>query len=66
MPERNILLVHRANFGAGQAALPKQSFDQLLGTELLSLESGKAVLALNVKSEFLKQHGFAHGGVIGS
>jgi uncharacterized protein (TIGR00369 family) len=50
-------------FDVGQAVLAKQPFSRFLGTELLLLESGKAVLALNIRPEFLQQNGFVHGGV---
>jgi uncharacterized protein (TIGR00369 family) len=51
-------------FDTGEAVLTKQPFSKFLGAELLSLESGRAVLALNVRPEFLQQNGFVHGGVI--
>ncbi len=48
----------------GRAILAKQPFSQFLGTELVELASGRAVLALDVKPEFLQQNGFVHGGVL--
>lgn len=48
----------------GQGILAKQPFSQLLGTELIRLESGHAELALTLKPEHLQQHGFAHGGLV--
>jgi len=48
----------------GQRILGRQPFSVYLGAELVSLEPGRAVLALNVREELLQQHGFVHGGVI--
>jgi uncharacterized protein (TIGR00369 family) len=48
----------------GKAVLQQQPFSQSLGTELVSFESGRAVLGLTVRPEFLQQHGFVHGGVL--
>jgi uncharacterized protein (TIGR00369 family) len=48
----------------GQSVLQKQPFSAHLGTELVSFEPGRAVLALDVRPEFLQQHGFVHGGII--
>ncbi len=48
----------------GQSLLQKQPFSLYLGTELIALETGRAVLALNVHQALLQQHGFVHGGVI--
>ena len=48
----------------GKAVLDKQPFSKFLGAELVSLDSGKAILALAVRPEFLQQNGFVHGGVI--
>jgi len=48
----------------GRLALASQPFSQYLGTELVSFEPGRAVLALSTRPEFLQQHGFIHGGVL--
>jgi uncharacterized protein (TIGR00369 family) len=48
----------------GLSVLERQSFSQYLGTELVTLEPGRAVLALTVRDEFKQQHGFVHGGVL--
>jgi uncharacterized protein (TIGR00369 family) len=48
----------------GRKTLASQPFSQFLGAELVSLEPGRAVLALNVRAEYHQQHGFVHGGVI--
>lgn len=48
----------------GRAVLAAQPFSQLLGTELLAFEPGRAELALDLKPDHLQQHGFAHGGVV--
>lgn len=46
------------------SVLQSQPFSQLLAAELVSIEPGKAVLAVPLKEEYKQQHGFAHGGVI--
>ncbi len=51
-------------FKLGQAALARQPFSAYLESELVSFEPGRATLALNVRSDFLNQHGFVHGGVV--
>lgn len=48
----------------GRAALERQSFSTLVGAELVSLEQGRAVLALPVRPDLLQQHGFVHGGLV--
>ena len=48
----------------GKMVLEQQSFSKFLGTELVSFEQGRAVLALMKRPEFLQQHGFVHGGII--
>ena len=48
----------------GRAVLERQPFSRHLGAELIEFEQGRAVLALDVRPEFLQQHGFVHGGVI--
>ena len=48
----------------GFAALNSQPFSRHLGTELVAFEQGRAVLALEVRPEFLQQHGFVHGGIV--
>lgn len=48
----------------GERVLASQAFSQLLGTELVSLEEGKAELRLAIRDDFLQQHGRVHGGVI--
>jgi uncharacterized protein (TIGR00369 family) len=45
-------------------ALEQQPFSQLLGTELVSIASGTAELALAIHAGLKQQHGFLHGGVI--
>lgn len=47
----------------GQLVLARQPFSLHLGAELLEFERGRAVIALNVRPEFLQQHGFVHGGI---
>lgn len=49
----------------GRHVLSLQPFSVLLGTELLELAPGRAVLALTLDKRLTQQHGFAHGGVIG-
>lgn len=49
----------------GQGVLAQQPFSVLLGTELLELEPGRAVLALALTDRLKQQHGYAHGGVVG-
>lgn len=51
-------------FEFGRKVLKEQPFSVLLGTELTSFESGKAVLTLAVREELKQQHGFVHGGVV--
>jgi acyl-CoA thioesterase len=48
----------------GQSVLESQPFSQHLGAELIEFERGRAVLALEVRPEFLQQHGFVHGGIV--
>jgi uncharacterized protein (TIGR00369 family) len=48
----------------GHAVLAQQPFSRHLGAELIEFEQGRAVLALEVRPEFLQQHGFVHGGVV--
>ena len=48
----------------GRAVLQKQPFSLFLGAELLSLETGRATLGLDIRPEFLQQQGFVHGGVV--
>jgi uncharacterized protein (TIGR00369 family) len=48
----------------GRAVLERQPFSRHLGARLLEFERGRAVLALDVREEFLQQHGFVHGGVL--
>lgn len=45
----------------GRQILASQPFSVLLGTELLAFEAGSVEIALNLRSELLQQHGFAHG-----
>lgn len=49
----------------GREILLSQSFSRLLGTELLELSEGKAVLSLQITKDFKQSYGFVHGGVIG-
>ncbi|MEX2497647.1 MAG: PaaI family thioesterase [Wenzhouxiangellaceae bacterium] len=46
------------------SVLQSQPFSVLLAVELVSIEPGKAVLAVPLKDEYKQQHGFAHGGII--
>ena len=48
----------------GRSVLARQPFSQFLGTEFVAFESGRAVLALDVRPEFLQQNDFVHGGLI--
>jgi uncharacterized protein (TIGR00369 family) len=48
----------------GHAVLAQQPFSRHLGAELVEFEQGRAVLAIEVRPEFLQQHGFVHGGVV--
>jgi acyl-CoA thioesterase len=48
----------------GQTVLDSQPFSQHLGAELIEFEQGRAVIALEIRPEFLQQHGFVHGGVV--
>jgi uncharacterized protein (TIGR00369 family) len=51
-------------FKIGKQILEDQPFSTLLGAELVSLEKGKAKIALAIRQELKQQHGFIHGGVI--
>lgn len=51
-------------FDFGKAVLARQPFSVLLGSELTTLEPGKAELTLNVEDQLKQQHGFVHGGVV--
>ena len=48
----------------GRAVLERQPFSRHLGAELIEFKQGHAVLALEVRPEFLQQHGFVHGGIV--
>jgi acyl-CoA thioesterase len=48
----------------GHAVLNQQPYSRHLGAELIEFEQGRAVIALDVRPEFLQQHGFVHGGVL--
>ena len=48
----------------GLRALNSQPFSRHLGAELVAFEKGRAVIALEVRPEFLQQHGFVHGGIV--
>jgi uncharacterized protein (TIGR00369 family) len=48
----------------GRRVLESQPFSQLLGTEVVALEPGKAELAINIVHDLKQQHGFVHGGVL--
>ncbi|ABC32434.1 uncharacterized protein, possibly involved in aromatic compounds catabolism [Hahella chejuensis KCTC 2396] len=48
----------------GNRILNEQAFSRLLGTRLMKLEPGAAHLELDIKPEFLQQHGYVHGGVV--
>lgn len=49
----------------GRAVLAAQPFSVYLGAELVALEAGAAELTIDLRTDFLQQNGFAHGGVIG-
>lgn len=51
-------------FELGKKILKDQPFSKLLGAELVSLDKGKAKIALVIHQELKQQHGFIHGGVI--
>jgi uncharacterized protein (TIGR00369 family) len=48
----------------GRQALASQPFSVLLGAELLSFSPGSVELRVPIKTEFLQQYGFLHGGVL--
>ncbi|AZZ90584.1 hotdog fold thioesterase [Hahella sp. KA22] len=48
----------------GNKILNEQPFSRLLGARLERLQPGFAQLELDIKPEFLQQHGYVHGGVI--
>ncbi len=48
----------------GKQVLVSQPFSVFLGAELVRLEPGEAELALEVRPQFLQQHGSVHGGVL--
>lgn len=50
----------------GKAGLASQPFSGLLGVELSSISQGNAEFRLPLKDELKQQHGFAHGGVVGT
>jgi len=51
-------------FDYGKKILEAQPFSVLLGAELVSLDKGRAKIALEMRPELTQQHGFVHGGVI--
>ena len=57
-----------ANFPAVAAAIRKtlegQGFTQLVGAEVVSVEPGVVVIAVNRRAELLQQNGLFHGGVL--
>jgi uncharacterized protein (TIGR00369 family) len=48
----------------GKQILAFQPFSALLGTQLVELAPGRAVLKLPIAGQLKQQHGFVHGGVI--
>ena len=48
----------------GRQVLESQPFSRLLGTQLLEIEKGKAVLQLSITPNLKQQHEFVHGGVL--
>lgn len=44
----------------------RQSFMVTLGAELQSVEPGEVVIRLEHRSDLCQQHGFFHGGVVGT
>jgi uncharacterized protein (TIGR00369 family) len=56
------------SFAAKGAAIRKtleaQGFTRLVGAEVVSVEPGAVVMALNRRDEVLQQNGLFHGGVI--
>lgn len=50
----------------GKTGLASQPFSELLGVELLSLSQGNAEFYLPLTDKLKQQHGFAHGGVVGT
>jgi uncharacterized protein (TIGR00369 family) len=51
-------------FEHGKQVLAAQPFSRSLGAKLTLLESGRAVIELDLVEELKQQHGFAHGGVL--
>jgi uncharacterized protein (TIGR00369 family) len=49
---------------SARGVLAMQAFSRMLGTELIEFGDGRAVLALDIRPEFLQQNGFAHGGIL--
>ncbi len=48
----------------GRRILSEQPFSVLVGTQMISLEEGSAVLELPLRPDLMQQYGFAHGGVV--
>ena len=40
-----------------------QAFMKTIGAELVSVEQGKVIISLKLKSSLMQQHGFGHAGV---
>ena len=40
-----------------------QAFMKTIGAELISVEQGKVIISLKLKSSLMQQHGFGHAGV---
>ena len=40
-----------------------QAFMKTMGAELISVEQGKVIISLKLKSSLMQQHGFGHAGV---
>lgn len=49
---------------AATRGLATQPFAVLLGTRMVAVETGRAVLELDVRPDLLQQNGFVHGGVL--
>jgi uncharacterized protein (TIGR00369 family) len=47
-------------------ALTAQPFSRLLRTNLTAFEAGRAELTLELTPDFDQQHGYVHGGVVGT
>lgn len=48
----------------GRQILESQPFSRFLGTRLVQLDEGRAVLELDIAANLTQQHDFVHGGVV--